>query len=650
MPYNADQWNALIDSLEPDKDEFGDEYIDSKLQALVDEYESGQHGEQFASTLKLCTYCMAEDDHFEKDCPIKDEDDAQTTYDEINEYLATVTSEKVQSEDSDDFEGVDGPRPLWLEDEDSGLQIPTDPLEPCFNAAGDELTCHCTSALLRTYTCYVCGLGRQSPTHAWRPYREDGEYDIMKRRNKHKKNKEQKSKKKYDNKLFKSAQPAKKSTAPAKPAGKPAGKSYAGGYGYDTGGYGFLGKDRHYGDTYTTYDGSLTYYVSSMWNSRKEGEFLPDWGLYFDWGWHPWWRAEHIDWPDYGVPSAWNVAIEQILTSIEKVQAGLKVEVGCIGAHGRTGTMLAVVNVILGCEPKAAINHVRTHHCEHAIESERQEWWVSWVHAQLTGTECPPMPEHKPKTYSTKVHGTNTVTNKDVACTELDHFDMWLWMPIGKDKVCPEKGDKCQFWKTDVSKFMNGRYPTQPIQATAPLYSKSEVVCGHLVPAPKYRETKHSMTAKQGCKCDVCRYIELGHGAFLRPCKKEEGAKWDKMMDGIEWDARRITANRKRLLSAATTQESEKTPEKVYSEPIIDSKKLILPGSHADQVTDLSKDPEVIKVAQSDGSILEVAVHHEFHKRHDTPTGTANDGERRNEFVYLDGQGWVWERLAKVNV
>lgn len=53
-----------------------------------------------------------------------------------------------------------------------------------------------------------------------------------------------------------------------------------------------------------------------------------------------------------------------------QLQAGKKVHVGCIGGHGRTGTVLAAVVAQLG--EKDAIRYVRDHYCSKAVESREQ--------------------------------------------------------------------------------------------------------------------------------------------------------------------------------------------------------------------------------------------------------------------------------------
>lgn len=53
-----------------------------------------------------------------------------------------------------------------------------------------------------------------------------------------------------------------------------------------------------------------------------------------------------------------------------QLQDGKKVHVGCMGGHGRTGTVLAAIVAEMG--KKDAINYVRKHYCKKAVESKEQ--------------------------------------------------------------------------------------------------------------------------------------------------------------------------------------------------------------------------------------------------------------------------------------
>jgi hypothetical protein len=56
----------------------------------------------------------------------------------------------------------------------------------------------------------------------------------------------------------------------------------------------------------------------------------------------------------------------------EQLEAGKKIQVGCIGGHGRTGLVLAALVAYTKVAPKNAIQYVRKHHCKKAVESASQ--------------------------------------------------------------------------------------------------------------------------------------------------------------------------------------------------------------------------------------------------------------------------------------
>lgn len=55
----------------------------------------------------------------------------------------------------------------------------------------------------------------------------------------------------------------------------------------------------------------------------------------------------------------------------EQVIAGKKLHVGCLGGHGRTGTLLAALVKVLSGE-EDAITYVRENYCQKAVESDSQ--------------------------------------------------------------------------------------------------------------------------------------------------------------------------------------------------------------------------------------------------------------------------------------
>lgn len=194
-------------------------------------------------------------------------------------------------------------------------------------------------------------------------------------------------------------------------------------------------KCRHYNE-YVTFPDGVKVYVSSMNNKRTDDDIVPEWGLYCDYGWHPTWRAEHINWPDFQLPLNYETASEAITYAYEMAKAGWVVEIGCIGGHGRTGTALACMAILGGVPAGEAVDWVHKNHCTEAIENTKQEWFPLWFDAHVNGGEAPPMPVY---TASTSV-GT---------CTEKQHFAM---MKLGKE-ACTQDDD-CRWWNTDMKKYI----------------------------------------------------------------------------------------------------------------------------------------------------------------------------------------------------
>lgn len=77
-------------------------------------------------------------------------------------------------------------------------------------------------------------------------------------------------------------------------------------------------------------------------------------------------------WPDYGVPRDAKVLWRCLDWILKQVEAGKIVEIGCIGGHGRTGSVLAALLVHQGMTSEGAIRRVWRRYCEEAIESQRQ--------------------------------------------------------------------------------------------------------------------------------------------------------------------------------------------------------------------------------------------------------------------------------------
>src|SRR6516225_10520392 len=97
--------------------------------------------------------------------------------------------------------------------------------------------------------------------------------------------------------------------------------------------------------------------ASSLWD-RDENDAERDFGLYLHKSWSPTWPADIIDWPDFGIPADWHEAARQIQSAFERARKGERLQIGCLGGIGRTGTVLACMAVLAGVAGDEAVDWV----------------------------------------------------------------------------------------------------------------------------------------------------------------------------------------------------------------------------------------------------------------------------------------------------
>lgn len=149
-------------------------------------------------------------------------------------------------------------------------------------------------------------------------------------------------------------------------------------------------KCRHFNHN-VTFPSDVTVYASSI-RHREANDEAPDYGLYLDGGWAPACPNVHLAWSDYGLPDRWQLAVATIIDAYRRAEDGYWVEIGCIGGHGRTGTVLACMAVLSGMDGYSAVKWVRSTYCSSAIENIDQEWWVHWFDIYVNGGTTDPMP------------------------------------------------------------------------------------------------------------------------------------------------------------------------------------------------------------------------------------------------------------------
>ncbi len=88
--------------------------------------------------------------------------------------------------------------------------------------------------------------------------------------------------------------------------------------------------------------------VAVSHDDQYDREVCSDFGLYLDQRWEPPWSHDHVDWPDFRLPSDAAGLREQLSSLLSRTRRGERVELGCVGGHGRTGTALACLAVLSG--------------------------------------------------------------------------------------------------------------------------------------------------------------------------------------------------------------------------------------------------------------------------------------------------------------
>jgi len=79
----------------------------------------------------------------------------------------------------------------------------------------------------------------------------------------------------------------------------------------------------------------------------------------------------YLPWQDYGVVHV-NHLGTLVSTILRLVENGERVEIGCAGGHGRTGTVLAALLIAQGSTATAALDNIHTQYCKYAVETLEQ--------------------------------------------------------------------------------------------------------------------------------------------------------------------------------------------------------------------------------------------------------------------------------------
>lgn len=202
---------------------------------------------------------------------------------------------------------------------------------------------------------------------------------------------------------------------------------------------------RHEQEKITLSDGTSIY--CSSYKSTLESADAADYGLYADPIWRPVHRNELIDWPDFKIPTSIEISLEQIADAYywAAAEENDKVQIGCIGGHGRTGTILACLALFASdgkMTPKEAIDFVREAYCDKAIEKPIQEWYVAYASHIWYETELPETPK------DTIGRRPAVVKKQPTPCSPESHIAMYL---NGYGECLTKK--TCPFFVSDISKM-----------------------------------------------------------------------------------------------------------------------------------------------------------------------------------------------------
>ena len=87
------------------------------------------------------------------------------------------------------------------------------------------------------------------------------------------------------------------------------------------------------------------------------------------------WEYRWVDWPDFGLPANPAALRENLVEALARSSIE-RVEVGCVGGRGRTGTALACLAVLDGAPAADAVAYVRQHYSLDAVETMEQASFV----------------------------------------------------------------------------------------------------------------------------------------------------------------------------------------------------------------------------------------------------------------------------------
>ena len=112
----------------------------------------------------------------------------------------------------------------------------------------------------------------------------------------------------------------------------------------------------------------------------------PDFGVYLLGAAPPLveWEQRWVRWPDFWLPTNEDEAMEALKEAWLRAEYQ-RVEIGCSGGRGRTGTALACIAVLDGVPARQAVSFIRAHYHPRAVETPWQRRYVTRPHWEGAG-------------------------------------------------------------------------------------------------------------------------------------------------------------------------------------------------------------------------------------------------------------------------
>lgn len=156
-------------------------------------------------------------------------------------------------------------------------------------------------------------------------------------------------------------------------------------------------------------------------------------------------------WQDYAAPDNLDEIKRACEWMLSELGAGKFVDIGCIGGHGRTGSLVACLLVMQGMNPNEAITKVRREYCHKAVESIAQTRFIQQLaketNPSFANLELTPIPA---PLYNTKRWNRET-SEWEIVTKEPDPKAMAGTGPQSTRTISSDDGSGIEWWPDDIA-------------------------------------------------------------------------------------------------------------------------------------------------------------------------------------------------------